>query len=942
MKVVVLAGTFCGVGTTSIAVGLMRELREKGLRVQGFKVGPGFAENELFEAATGRMAVNLDPWMVPKDYLLTCVHRYAPECDIAVVDGCEGLYDSRNDSDGEWTTAELAKVLGAPVLLVVDAAPMGHSCAAMVRGFESFDKRVRIAGVVLNRVSDQEHANLLAKAMAKGGVKAGMLGWMPTSNNIIGLIERNDRRDSPVEGIPAESYVQALGEMVSSGFDLDTILEIGSTSKLPKCPHVRSAPPKSAVRIAVAKDAAFSFYYHENFVLLEAGGAELVFFSPLDDEELPSDIAAVYFGGGHPECYTQRLSENKRLISAVQAFASAGGVVYAEGGGVLYLSKSVQTIGEFPVDMVGLFPFRTRMDDSPMWQSTYIEVEMLRNCSLFPSGGRVLGHVCHQSQVVEEIVRSFWSGTEQDISADYDFAYRLHQRGGVGAPTLEGYSWKNVLASYVHLQFASNPTVVSSLVSRCQQVDVAFVSEEVQKAVGMTFKKGNPYMKSLSPVRPISFDIGHRKGSFLREGSMDHLSGIASKRFSTDCHVWKKSSLCSSASSTGSEFSSKGEFMIKEKEKGSSDDFCWERAKRSESVLASTTGCGEELRRSASFGDVAVSAVGRNANNKIVALSPSSAEIAFMLGLGDRVVGMTNLCNFPDGAQEGKTMAAKTKFDPGRLDRGRLEMKLKEFWCKKESAFELNEEYLRQEQPGLVLVDENGDPNLRMVERSLAARKGSFGGLTPIQPTKILSHKIHRLSEVFDYMIRVGEAAHVTRSSEILVDGLRNRVAKIGSLVLPCPPREKVVVLTGLNPLVVGGYWIPEMVTLAGGEFDGGHTGKPHQRITWDQLQDMAPEVLILAAGTWEETKQEIGQLASLPGWWSLPAMKTGQLYACEHSLFTIPGPRLVEGIELLARILHPSVAGNYGKKGMATSCILRNGRRCRPCNLSRHFCTLL
>lgn len=141
---------------------------------------PGFAENELFEVATGRMAVNLDPWMVPKDYLLTCVHRYAHECDIAIVDGCEGLYDSRNDSDGEWSTAELAKLLGAPVLLVVDAAPLGHSCAALVKGFEGFDKRLRISGVILNQVADRQHAELLGSAMQKGGVKASTLGWVPT------------------------------------------------------------------------------------------------------------------------------------------------------------------------------------------------------------------------------------------------------------------------------------------------------------------------------------------------------------------------------------------------------------------------------------------------------------------------------------------------------------------------------------------------------------------------------------------------------------------------------------------------------------------------------------------------------------------------------------------------------------------------------------------
>lgn len=569
--------------------------------------------------------------------------------------------------------------------------------------------------------------------------------------------------------------------------------------------------------------------------------------------------------------------------------------------------------------------------------SSYIEVEMLNNCSIFPPGYRVHGHVCHPSQVVEEIVRSVWSPTEsQEPAVDYQFGYRLHPRGGAGVPSPEGYSWNNVLASYVHLQFASNPDVVSALIARCQQVDIASVSQMVSKAASLPSNGVKPYVKQkLAPHRPFSIDMSLRKGSLLREGSLDQLAAFASKRFSTDNHQKQKS--WSTASSASSEVSLHGKEVY---DHDATDDFFYHWGKRTDSELAPSGPHTIGLRRSLSFDNAAVPV--KRGNKKIVVLSPVAAEISVVLGLESRIIALTNLCSYPRTIQEGKKLAAKTKFDASKLDTGRLEMKLKEFWCKEETAFDLDEEFLRQEQPGLVLVDQNGDPDEKSVEQVFAGRQGSFGGLMPIQPTTILSHNIHRFSEVFDYMHKVGKAADVLLSAEDTIDELRNRVARIGSLVSASPPRERVVVLTGLNPLLVGGYWIPEMVTMAGGEPAGSEAAKAHQRITWEQLQDIAPEVLILAASTWEETKQELPQLASLPGWWSLPAIRSGQLYVCEQVLFTTPGPRLVEGTELLARILHPSVAGNYGKKGMAWSCTLRNGRRCRACNLSRHFCALL
>ncbi|CAD7697609.1 unnamed protein product [Ostreobium quekettii] len=968
MRVVVVAGTFCGVGATSVAAGVMDALRRRGLRVQGFKIGPGFSDSKLVEAATGRMCVNLDPWMAPQEHLLACVHRYAPESDVAVVDGFQGLFDGSSAPDaGAWSTAGVAKLLGAPVVLVIDAAPLGHSAAPLVRGFEGFDRRLRVAGVVLNRVSGAGHGDGIREAMRKGGVKATVLGALPMSDDVVDLEEWRWAQHLSNGAMTPEKYASALGDLVTASVDIDKVLEMAETSKIPKCPDLKLSlgPPLSApVKIAVAKDDAFSFYYHENFVMLEAFGAELVFFSPLQDEQLPSGVAAIYLGGGHPEAYAKRLTQNKTLLASIHAFAAAGGVVYAEGGGLLYLSKSIQNIGEFPNELVGVFPFRTRMAPESIWRSGYVEVEVLDHSRVLPPGGRIHGHVSHRSQVVEEIVRSAFGSVCSEQSG-YSFVYRLHPQDDESAvATYEGYSWNNVVASYVHLQFASSPEAASTLVTKSQEVDVVKVFESVAQAVKVA---SNPVGKSPqkhgfnSDLKATKLPRIARSASFDNMDSMkggvhtkDRSDQMKLHRYSMEHaqHTWRISTgLWTSVASADLEDGAgkKGErFLLGLSNwKGAMNRDAADRAKRSDSSLASTTGrASPPIESSASscteFMVPRSLAEKHQLNEKIVSMSSTCTEIVFALGLDGRLVGVTNLCDYPAEAREGRMVVARTRFDTSRLDKGRLEMKLKDFWCRRESAFELNEGFLRSAQPGVVLVEEGGDPGRETVEKLFNSRASSIGGLRPNNNTVVLSLQCHRLSEVFNFMLKVGDATGAVDAVQRIVDALRSRVARVGSLVSSNLPRESVVVLTGLNPLVVGGHWIPEMVMLAGGVAEGNHVGRPHLRISWQELRELEPEVLILAASTWEETKLELAQLASLPGWWTLPAMRTGHLYVCNHSLFTIPGPRLVDGIELLSRILHPSVAGQHGKRGMAMSCSLRNGARCRACNLSKHFYTLL
>eukprot|EP00210_Caulerpa_lentillifera_P002426 g2325.t1 len=984
MKVVIISGTHSGSGSTTVSISLMRNLREQGLRVQGFKFGPDFIENNLLETATGRMAVNLVPWTVPRDCLISCLSRYATVCDIAIIDGSAGLFD-RHQEANEWSTAELARCLSVPVVLIVDAIAMGQSCAALVKGFENFDKKVRVAGVILNKVNDFEHASVIEKALCKDGVKAEFLGWIPYDEEL--LIINHHSENQHRRGQNDQQYLQQL---LTLGQNLKTekLIEVSTSAKVPKVQEleIRRLGPET-VKIAVAKDAAFSFYYHENFMMLESAGAELVFFSPLKDTELPEGISAIYLGGGHPELHVRELSKNISLVASIRAFAESGGVVYAEGGGLSYLSKTIEYENELPpCCLVGVFPFRTVMlEESPSHGNVSVTVEILNNCPLFPPGTQAKGYICHKSQIRQENVLCPWEGSQvKDDQSEFDCVYRLfREESGYGSAN-EGYCKDSVIGSYVHLQFASDRKMAPAFIKKCQEVNLVNIKEAVNYALMnvsiQIVKNGGTTPRLLtkttsykSPRTP-----GLSQGRKLKSSrSWNHsLQAPASDHQRQTNNTHRDSTSIPTHSRTPPSTSIKRSDSFQQNQSPDNPGFHSERASTfaysckevqinplsdSERVQKSQKDClndekldktqwiqfgKRELRKSFSLDDVGfASQSGKThfGNKKIVGLSSTGVEMICALGLDQRLIGITNLCKYPENIQIGRRVVATTKFEASQLDDSRLELKLKDFWCRQESAFVLDEEYLRTEQPSLVIVEEGGDPGREIVEQLFKTRKGSFTGLcTVTAPTKILVHKCLRLSEVLQFMLQIARAAGIEDTAAIVVDKLRARIAQIGTLIATDFPVERVVVLTCLNPLTIGGNWIPEMVTLAGGECIGAKAGHPHQRVSWLELKNLEPEMMILAGASWEETKEELAQLASLPGWWGMPAMKTGQLYVCDPRLFTMAGPRLIDGIELLARILHPSLAGQYGKQGMAWSCTLRAGKRCRPFQLYRQFCTLL
>lgn len=334
MKALVVCGTHSGCGKTSVTLGLLRALCRRGLRVQPFKVGPDFIDPGLHAAAAGRESHNLDTWMMPEAAVRALFARHAHDADVAVVEGVMGLFDGRSGADEAGSTAHLAKLLGLPALLVADASSQARSMAALVQGFARFDPGLRLAGVALNRVASPRHAALLREALEAAG-DAPLVGLLPREASIglgsrhLGLVTAEDTQ-------ALDARLDALADWVEQGMDIDALLAALPDVALTATEDAEPPCPPQA-RIGVARDSAFCFLYAENLRLLEAAGAELVFFSPLADAALPPDLHGLYLPGGYPELAAAELAANAAMRAAVRDFCASGRVVWAECGGYMYL-----------------------------------------------------------------------------------------------------------------------------------------------------------------------------------------------------------------------------------------------------------------------------------------------------------------------------------------------------------------------------------------------------------------------------------------------------------------------------------------------------------------------------------------------------------------------------------------------------------------------------
>lgn len=432
---VVIAGTSSGVGKTTVATGLMAALVRRGLAVSSAKVGPDFIDPGYHALATGRPSRNLDAWICGADAIAPLAGRAAAGGDVLVVEGVMGLFDGASD-DGSASTAHVARLLDAPIILVVDGSSMSGSVAALVHGFTTFDPSIRVGAVILNRVASDRHETLLREALAPIGVP------------VVGVLRRDDAfgwRDRHLGLLPVVEHPESvaasldrLAAAVTAGSDLDAVLALARSASGIAVADPSPTSPSGRARIAVAAGKAFSFVYPDNLERLVQAGAEIVPFDPLVDRALPEACDALYAGGGFPEVFAPALADNQPMLDDVRRRVAEGLVTWAECGGLLWLADSLDGHA-----MVGVLATKGRMTTK---LSLGYRLAVVRDANPVAPGGHTLrGHEFHYSALDHP-------GDALELSGRFGGG-----PGGFASPTL--------LASYLHLHLGSDPSTAERFVS---------------------------------------------------------------------------------------------------------------------------------------------------------------------------------------------------------------------------------------------------------------------------------------------------------------------------------------------------------------------------------------------------------------------------------------------------------------------------------------------
>lgn len=446
----VIAGTQSGVGKTTVTLAVMAALKAKGRRVQAFKAGPDFIDPGHHTAATGRASRNLDGWMLGVAVNRETFLRASPDADISIIEGMMGLFDGSAAVGEVGSTAEVAKQLRAPVLLVIDGSGMARSAAAMASGYARFDRDLRVAGVLFNRVNSDGHYHLLKDAV-EAETDLAVVGYL-RSDPAVTIGDRHLGLVTAIERGSRDLY-ERLGRAAAETVGLDRIEALaGSAEDMEEAParpdvspRARTGPP---IRVGVAYDPAFCFYYADNLDALEAAGATLIRFSPLRDAVLP-EVDLLYLGGGYPELHGATLAGNTAMRAAVRAFAERGGAIYAECGGMMYLTEAIRDFDGRAHEMVGLFPAEAVMR-KPGLTLGYRELTIARPCILGDAGVTARGHEFHYSSLVPR--------------GGLDRACRLTDARGEPKGD-DGLVSRNTLALYTHLHFASQPALAQALMN---------------------------------------------------------------------------------------------------------------------------------------------------------------------------------------------------------------------------------------------------------------------------------------------------------------------------------------------------------------------------------------------------------------------------------------------------------------------------------------------
>jgi cobyrinic acid a,c-diamide synthase len=434
---IVVAGATSGVGKTAITTAIMYALTKNGFHVQPFKIGPDFIDPSYHNLVTGRPSRNLDVWMMGKNGVLKCFNDSSHGADVAIIEGVMGLFDGLSGKNDYASTAQIAKMLEAPVILVIDAGKAARSIAAIALGFLHFDKKLKIAGIILNNVAGDKHAKFVLDAFA-----------CKVNVPIIGIVRRDkkitieERHLGLVPALELEKKKRSIhqsAKYISEQIDIDKIKSLCKPINRTKA--IQKAFPVTRIRVAVALDESFNFYYADNFDALRKQQAELIFFSPVNDIELPENIHGIILGGGFPEILADKLEFNQAMIKSISKAATNGMPIYGECGGLMYLTRSIRRNNEGKKKrqkMIGLIEADTFM--SGKLTLNYTEADC--TSSFFEDIYKIRGHEFHYSNI-------------ENISTDSKFAYTMRRGNGVDNKR-DGFVVYNCLASYMHLHFANN------------------------------------------------------------------------------------------------------------------------------------------------------------------------------------------------------------------------------------------------------------------------------------------------------------------------------------------------------------------------------------------------------------------------------------------------------------------------------------------------------
>ncbi len=450
----VIAGTHSGSGKTSLALALARALTRRGLAVQTFKVGPDFLDPTYLALASGRPCYNLDGWMAGREHVCRLFERAAADADVALVEGVMGLFDGADTAGPAGSTAEIARWLDAPILLVVNVHGMARSLAALVRGFATFEPDLRIRGVVANHCGSERHAEWLADTLQAAGLPP-LVGAIPRgafpqlASRHLGLVTADER-------LLPEAVLDSLANALEQHLSLETLFpKPGDTIPIFKENWYGVPGFPARLRIGAARDAAFHFYYQDLFDTLATAGCETVFFSPLSDRRLPEGISGLYLGGGYPEAHAEALAANGEILAAIREYAASGKPLYAECGGLMYLSRGLLEAGGRFHPFLGILPARTRMLDGKKALG-YVEITLTADSLWGRCGDVFRGHEFHYSELIDDPVA--------DPAWRTVYALRRRRSEAVEA---EGFQKEAILASYTHLYYASLPAAIDHFIAHC-------------------------------------------------------------------------------------------------------------------------------------------------------------------------------------------------------------------------------------------------------------------------------------------------------------------------------------------------------------------------------------------------------------------------------------------------------------------------------------------